>query len=237
MSNEIKKTASYHYFQFPLCLLMNLFINPAKWYDIIIDYAILRNAEKQPSKLTDVCRQLIYDFFRSKKSVDTRLIILLNKYEESGEFSETEDCAFDSDGGFDPLDGIVDLESIFRKDEDFRELSIYHYKLYCAKETLNIQIHNYESLKNNYEIAWKEIQRHEEKFGKDIIVNIKTEMFLDFKNKKDKNENELLCAYIAISSIIGMKNFQSTNKSVITMRMLGAKSNEVLKLFLKEYEN
>ncbi|PCH67848.1 MAG: hypothetical protein COC01_04960 [Bacteroidetes bacterium] len=160
----------YRYFQFPLCLLQNVIINPKnvfsepqKGFNLIIDYSIVDLAKKK-----------------------------------------------------------------------YADISGLHSQIHYAAEFLNVNIGSIDDMIEQYEQAETLIRAHEGKYGTDPYLGIGTSLLFEFRDKQNHNETELLCALIAIRSLIGQRKFTGTYKSVILMRMIGAKSKKALKKCLQQ---
>ena len=228
---------NYHsYFQFPLCLLKGVFENAETGLNLIISYSIVNLAKKLSYSQNDVARQLMYDCYRNESKLHNSLRTIIAKYIKKGELTYDLDYnGFSGTGNefeFEPSG--EELRSIFAKDKEFYQLAILHYQIHCAAKVLNVQLGSIENTMRNYEKANSLVESHESKYGKDPTPGIKTSLLFDIRDKKNYEEMVLICGLIAIRSTVGKRRFTSTTKSVIAMRMIGAKSNVVLQDFLKD---
>jgi len=232
----MKTEKEYRYFQFPLCLLQNILTDTENGIDIIISYSIVNFAKKIKHNEYDVARQLMYDYYRNENNIPNSLRQDLKVYEKKNDFTYNEDYnGFDGTGKFDPADNIEELQKIFSDNKEFEQQAIFHYQIHCAANALNVKMGSIKTTMERYERAKAQIEQHENTYGKEPTPGIKTNLLFEFRDKKNKNENELLCALIAIRSLIGQHSYTATYKSVICMRMIGAKSKKVLEECLSRF--
>jgi hypothetical protein len=217
------------YFQFPLCLLQNILIHPSDGINLIINYSIVNFAKKLNYSLHDVKRQLIYDYYRNHKSLHSSLQKSLRQYVLKGRFTNDEDYnGFDGNGDFNPELNTGELDLLFKENVIFAEEAIFHYQLYCAAQALNVEFGNVNYHIEQYEKAKNQIFLHENKYGKDPTPGLKTQILFEFRDKKNYEEIELLCAVAAIRSLKGKHEIIKTYKNVILMRMIGARTKDIL---------
>jgi hypothetical protein len=218
--------------------LKNVHLNPYEELDTIIGYSIVNFAKKNHDyKMHDVLRQVLYDLYRNENMMQNELRKNLVKYIHNEKFSYDDDYnGFDTSGQFSPDENMAELQKIIETDKELENLMIFHYKLHSARQMLNIKGGNNDTLLSKYEVALKQIQKHESQYGKDPTPGIKTSIIFDFRDHKTNSPDEiqLLCAAIGLRSLIGQKPFTATNKSGILMRMLGAKSKAVLEDYLND---
>jgi len=233
----MKTEEEYKYFQFPLCLLQNILIDAENGINLIISYSIINSAKKMKYSISDVARQLIYDFYRHESELPNSLRRDLKLYVKNNEF--TYDEVYNGFGGtgigFNPIENIEELKKVFSDNKEFEQQAIFHYQIHCAANFLNVKLGYIKSIMERYEKAKAQIEEHETKYGKEPTPGIKTSLLFEFRDKKNKNENELLCALIAIRSLIGQHPYTATYKNVISMRMIGAKSKKALEECLSKF--
>lgn len=233
MKNSSKE--NIRYFQFPLCLVQYILLNPDEGYNTIINYGLVHYAKSRVSVThKDVCRQLMYDFYRAEDKLSAYILRKLKQCIKSGALNYNEDYnGFDVHGGFDPVEETEQLKVIFEEDKEFEQEATFHYQIHKTANFLNVKLGSMDKTLSSYEAAQKLLIDHENRFGKEPQPGIKTTFLFDLRDKKNEKDNELLCAYIAIRSILGKNTLYGTNKSVILMRMIGAKSNDALEEHLK----
>lgn len=234
----MKTESEYRYFQFPLCIVRNILKEPETAFQQIISYSVVSYGIKAVELSEyDVFRQLMYDYYRQQDKIEPALLKTLKSYINEDAIELNEDYnGFTGKGEFDIEVETPGLEEIYSNDSDFKERANLHYQIHCAAKFLNVQIGNIKTTIDRYNEIKKQKAIHENKYGNEPMPGIKTELLWDWETVKKYNEeeNELLCACIAIKSIIGQNDFTATHKSVICMRMIGAKSNKVLNDFLKD---
>lgn len=101
-----------------------------------------------------------------------------------------------------------------------------------ASKLLELEIDNYAEIVEGYKTAANARSMFEQRHGHDAMPTCKAEMLLNFR---DKNPEELylLRAYIGIRSLIGLKNYVSSHKKTVLMRMVGCKTNKALEEFIR----
>lgn len=234
MKNNFMES-EHRYFQFPLCLLQKVLIDPFKGIDQIISYGIVQYSKSVRYDLAGVCRQLLYDFYKKEENLSRSLSKKMYSYAQEEVFSYDEDYkGFDGNGQFNPEENTNELLKIFEYDAEFKKEAIQHYRVQCATLFFGVSIGSMNYTLSSYEDVLKEIKSHEQKFGKQPQPGIKKDLLFEFRDKKSVKETELLCALVAIKSIIGQRNFAPTYKNVILMRMIGAKSKAALQEVLKQ---
>lgn len=227
MSN---KERNDHYIQFPLCLLQETYKDPVEGLNIIFDYGIVHYAKKIRYNIEEVGRQLMYDYYRKQDMIQWQLVNMMEQYIESEDLIIDDNYFGFTNSGtdFEPLEGSGLLE-LFEADQNFKEAAIFHYQIKQATSSLNISISNIEVIIKRYDKGIALQSKFEQLFGSDAMPMVKTSHLFDYlKNPKDL---DLFRAYIAIRSMIGQRNFATTQKPAILGRMVGCKSVEAFKYF------
>jgi len=224
----------YRYIQFPLCLLKETYPDPVRGLELMIAYGIVHFAIKQKYKMQEVVRQLFYDYYRNGSRMQHDL------YERFGELEDGKNIIFDDNACFgrgyifDPTD-TNELEYIlkhFEADPQFKEMAVLNYQLHQATEFLSAEPQSFDCLIADFNEAEANEKAFKIKYGNDAMPMCKLSQLYSFRD--NPSDIALIRAYIACRSIIGRKACARTTKSVIVMRMLGAKSKVVLKDFLDE---
>lgn len=211
------------YFNFPLNFISNL---DKLRYNEIIDWSIINYSHRIKPDDIDVAKQIAYLYYRHYDDLHPEIAsdIDFDEYEHYN--------GFDFEGNF-----VAERESewmleAMKSDSDFKELCTGQVQYKRAKEILNIVGESYSITLNRYfrlESVRNEFERY---YGKDVWTSVKTDYLLDAREGKlPENLFRLSCA---AKSIIGKRNFTKTYKSVIVMRMMGAKSNNVLHEMLED---
>jgi len=223
----------YRYIQFPLCLLKETYTDPVKGIDLILAYGIVNFALKQKFNMHDVVRQLFYDYYRNSETMELWLYRRIQALED-GEMIILDEAGRFVEGKFifaEPEDIEYVIEQI-KSDPEIKEAMILHYQLHQAMNFLNIELWPFDVIIKLYAEA-KTIQADfEHKYGPDAMPTCKLSQLIDFKSKP--KDIDLLRAYIACRSIIGLKSFATTHKNSIVRRMIGAKTEEALQDLLDE---
>jgi len=212
------------YMQIPLCILQELTKDPKKAFELMLSYGVAYYAKNIKYSMQDVTRQVMYDFYRNQNILHQDLISYI-----VDNVAIDEDYSGFNGSDFNPETEMQELEEAFKTDTELRELAVKHYQMNQAVGFYNLnkidrseRIKYVESLKN----------KHESLYGKQPMPSVNTAMLFSFR---DNPQNiELFMAYVAIKSLIGQHNFTATNREVIVMRMIGAKSKEALELALKD---
>lgn len=236
-----RKEKDYAYVQFPLCLLKETYSNIEKGLHMMINYGIVNYAMKIKYNLFDVAKQLHYDYTRNREYLQDYII---DKLSECPDYLVDESQpGFDGVKGFKPDDDLAinPLLDLFKSDETLNESAILNYQIHIAisKDHLNLVKLSYAIIIDNYNKALSK-QRYFESgykfpFGQDAMPYCKIDMIFDFiKNPKDI---DLLRAYIGINSMIGRRNFISTNKPAILSRMTGCKSKAIFEYYTTDKYN
>jgi hypothetical protein len=231
------KPKNERYIQFPLYLIRNIFNNKEKTIGQIITYGIYRYSCSFKYATNNVAQQIIYDYYKGNLSTNLRRKI---DFINSDVIGKNEDYnGFTGMGEFSPDDEIIELMECFNNDEDLYFMAIEHYQIHLAYESLNIK-----GNKNDCLLKGKEIEKLIPKGEPMPMINLS--LLFDFRDK-EKSEFEItqLCAFIAIKSILGIKNTVKTNKNHIVSRLLGYASvkhlpsemNEVVKALYIKYSH
>jgi hypothetical protein len=225
------------YFQFPLCLLQSVLKDKEEGVNLIISYSIVNRAFKTNYAIKDVSRQLMYDYYRNPDSLKKSLKYGLNKYVKEGILTLDEDYNGFNGSSFDPKENMQELGAIYNQDNSFKQDAIFHYQLHCAAKLHNVKLGSAETTLSRYYTAKEHIESHEATFGADPMPGIVTRFIFDVRDKKNYDEIIALCALTAIRSVIGPYNYAATHKSVIAMRMIGAKNKKALEAILNNPAN
>lgn len=212
------------YFQFPLCLLMETYKDRQKGLNLISSYGIIHFARSLKWDITSVSRQVVYDYYRNIDELPRNVRITIEEAEENENFTFNDDYkCFDVNGNFDDDLNVPEVLKILEDNPDIKEEAIEHYQIHQAADFLNIKIGSLKNTLKQYSEA-KGIQASfEQRFGADAMASIKPSLLFSFRDDPKQNI-DILRAYIGIISMIGYRNFISTNKPAILSRMIGCKS-------------
>jgi hypothetical protein len=220
----------FKYVQFPNCLLMQTYDDIEKGLRMIIDYGIVHYAKKQSYNLHDVARQVCYDYYRNRDLLQYSVINTIRVAENHDQFSEVDHDGFSWDS-FNPEDNINEILLLFENDSSFKKTCILNYQIHlvCSQDQLNIKLRSYQRTIETYDKAVKIQESFERQFGPDAMPYCKVSMLWQFiDNPKDI---DLFRAYIGIKSMIGRRNFISSNKPAILSRMIGCKNKAAFEFF------
>lgn len=212
------------YMQFPLCLLQELTKDPKRTFELMLSYGVAYYAKSVKYSYQDVCKQVMYDFYRNQDSLPNALVHFINM-----NISIDQDYNGFNGKDFNPETEMQELEEAFSTNAEIRDLSVNHFQMNQAVFFYNLnkidrteRINHVESLKN----------KHEALHGKQPMPSVNKELLFTFR---DNPQNiDFFAAYVAIKSLIGRHNFTATNREIIVMRMVGAKSKEALEYALKD---
>ena len=220
------KIKEYGYVQFPLCLLMETYTNAHDGLTMIEDFAIVKFAKTFNYNINDVACQLMYCYYREKKLMPAKLLYTMENYINEDKLSIDEEYYGFVGGKFDPLEHSSELIGLFETDQDFKKEAILLYQIRLAINTncLNLTIGSMTSLINGYEAGKKIREDFEAQFGSDAMVSVKISQLIEFR--ASGKDLDLFRAFLAIKSLIGMKDFAEGNKPAILSRMIGCKSKE-----------
>jgi len=221
-------TKEYRYFQFPLCLIGGTYKDPVKGLNRIIGYGTMNYALKLKYDLQRVAMQTIYDYGRKPGKLQPYLTeCLANAIDEGTILYEKEYNGFDAKAKFKPdqdlcLDPLLEM---FEKDLKLRDEAILNYRFHLAssKDHLNFEIKTNTTIINYYAEASEIKSDFEQRYGPDAMPCCKSDMVFTFRDEQI-NDIDLFRSYIGISSMIGRRNFISTNKPAILSRMIGCKN-------------
>lgn len=195
----------------------------------IINFGIVNFALKQDFYYEDIARQLLYDFHRGKPLKKAKSLTM--KLLKSGELKM--DCDFEGLPHHDLYDEhIQEVVRVLKLYPDFLKIATLNCQLSNIDKFFNIESPDNDTKLERYENTLKSVDAHEAKFGKDPYPSIDKSLAFDFRD--DIKDSELFAGYIAIRSLIGQHRYTQTTRSIILMRMFGAKSKEVLKMVLKD---
>lgn len=220
----------FKYVQFPNCLLMQTYESIDNGLRMILDYGIVHYAKTQPYELHDVARQVCYDYYRNKNLLQYSVINTIKVAENHDQFSEVDHDGFFWDS-FNPEDNINEILLLFENDSSFKKTCILNYQIHlvCSQDQLNIKLGSYQRTIETYDKALKIQEAFERQFGPDAMPYCKVSMLWEFiDNPKDI---DLFRAYIGIKSMIGRRNFISSNKPAILSRMIGCKTKSAFEYF------
>jgi hypothetical protein len=219
------------YIHFPLCLLQTTYENPVKGLNLILGFGIVNYAKKFDYTITEVGRQLMYAYYRAKHLIQADLYKTMERYIANEQLTIDEDYNGFVGGKFEP-DNLSDLLSLFESNDEFKQGAIIRYQITQAADSLNIKIGNIGNIIINYHEGQTIKNSFEQKFGSDSLASVKPDMLFEFRNSL--NDLDLFRAYIGIKSMIGQRNFISTNKPAILSRMLGCKSKSAFEHYSKD---
>ncbi|WP_158991679.1 hypothetical protein [Mucilaginibacter sp. L196] len=209
-----------------LCLIRKLHINPKEAITAILHNAISNYAIRVVSNGDAVLNCVIYDYYNNNLSPG-----LNNWFEgfiKAKQFNPDKGLRGFNGEAFDPSFERKELAEVALCYPDFEMVCIEYYQFKKAMQALNLA-GDITAIINNAKIINEQILKYEDRFGKDATFMVKIETLLQFNNDdKIIYEFELLAAFVGIKSIIGKKDFCSTTKSFIVMRMVGAKSQVAL---------
>lgn len=228
---EQKNKRDDRYIQFPLCLLQGTYQNSYNTLNIILDYGIVKYSKSFKYDITEVARQLMYAYYRNRNMIQNDLYSMFCGFIDNDLLSTDEDYNGFSGASFYPDDSIQELLKLFESNPEFKEGAIFRYQIAQSANFLNISIGNIDSTIRNYTSGFIIKEQFEKSYGPDCCPGIKPSQLFEFRDSG--KDLDLFRAYIGIKSLIGQNNYVSTHKTVILSRMLGCKSNDSLKAFLK----
>ena len=196
-------------------------------------------AVKLKYNLQDVAKQTAYYFYRKQDVLQNSIVEKINAAIDDG-FSFIPDLdynGFTGKGEFDPDLNVTELLLLFDKDETFKKDCVLNYQLHLCTSSnhLGISIATNDSLIKSYNTALQIQKTFEDKFGPDAMPFCKRSLLFEFiENPKDI---DLFRAYIGISSMIGRRNFISSNKPAILSRMIGCKSKSAFEYYTTDKYN
>ena len=228
----------YGYVQFPLCLLRETYNGDTKQgLRLILRYGIMNYAAKLKFDINEVAKQVAYFYYRKDDMLQTSTRKTIQKAINENQFTPDEDYNGFAGRTFQPDNNIDELLLLFNKDSKFKEDCILSYQLHLATSNnhLGISIASIDSLIDYYKTALRIQSDFEGQFGPDAMPFCKKDMLFDFiENPKDI---DLFRAYIGIKSMIGRRNFISSNKPAILSRMIGCKSKASFEYYTTDKYN
>ena len=218
----------FRFFQFPLLLLKDLHLDYNKAMNDILVFSAVDFSLKQKVKDSDAAKQALYSYYRKKGL--TELIRLVDSYVEEGEITyDDHNIGFTADGkNFNP--DTSEILPLLEEDNELKVMARLNCQLTKIESFFGIKVSDYDQIFERYDRIKSTVFKHEERFGKDPRPTVEVDLFFDLRKEYSPI---LFSAYMAIKSIQGPNNFCATNKNVILMRMLGAKSNEALQAHLE----
>ena len=220
--------SQHRYFQFPLMLLKDLYLDYKKAMDDILVFSVVDFALKQDVDDKDAAKQALYSYYRKKGL--TELIDSVDFYVEKDRLTyDDHNIGFTADGkNFNPVtDEILHL---FEEDFEFKGIARLNCQLSKIESIFGVKGLDYDQAFERHDIIKSTVKKHEEQFGNEPMPTVERNLFFDFR---EEYSPLLFSAYMAIRSIQGQNYFCATTKNVILMRMLGAKSNEALQAHLE----
>jgi hypothetical protein len=234
----------FRYFQFPLCLLLETYKDRVRGLNLMSSYGIVHFAKSQNCNERDAARQLVYDYYRNRDKMPEGLFDALELAEREGRFTWDDDYnGFNSDGQFTAEENTDEVMKIMEAQADFKTGTIQNYQLHQTAEFLHIDIGSIGNTLKRYNEARAIQGAYEARFGPDAMTSVKPSILFDFRDNP-KQDIDLFRAYLGIISMIGYRNFISTNKPAMLSRMIGAKSkaafiqlskNKEVQTVLKKY--
>lgn len=221
-----QKEKEYKYLQFPLCLLMETYKDIGTGLNLILNYGLMYYAMKQKYNLRDVAKQICYDYYRNESDLPGRIVNVINT---SDEFIPDVNYNGFSGAEFNPEDNIEQILSLFEQDQEFKDECILRYRIHTAAAFFNVQV-NSETTLRAYKKALSIKESFEAKFGPDVFPSCKPDMIFQVRDGNHK-DIDFLRAYIGIRSMLGNRNFISSNKPAILSRMIGCKSKAAFEYY------
>lgn len=222
----MEKKENFGYVQFPLCLIMETHKNREHGIDLMLDYGIMHFAQKRSCTDYEAARQIIYDYLRNTDVLQSRLVRTINNNED--DLILEDEFIFRGLEGFNPDDEAINaMIKLMDSDSEFKEGAKLNAKFHevCKNDHLGITISSNDAVLRRYKEAVSLQEKFESQFGPDAMPCCKKGLLFEFRDKP-QNEISLFQAYIAISSMLGQRNFISTNKPAILSRMIGCKSKK-----------
>jgi len=220
------------YIQFPLCTLALFHESPVETLKNIVAYGISYRTKNLHYNDHDVIRQMIYDYYRGvlyseslREELDSDSMLNSDDLSDGRWLFDPEDGAFIPDEG-----DLTDLYRLCGDIPDLRERAVYNYKVTRAIGNRDIDYPDIYT-ENRTNIIRTHQEKQKELFGKQPMPSVNTDIIFWFIENPENIH--LFSAYTAIKSLIGKHDYTATNKDVVVMRMIGAKSNDALSKALK----
>lgn len=216
----------YKYIQFPLCLMQETYKHKTDGLDLMSGYGIVHFALSQKHSREDVARQVVYDYYRNCDQLPGIVRNIIIEAEAEDQFTHDDDYnGFNCDGKFDATDNINELLKIFESQPDARAEAIEFYRVHQAGEFLNVKINSFKHTLDRHRKAKGIQEMFEAEYGPDAMASVKPSLLFKYRDDP-KQDIDLLRAYLGAISMIGYRNFISTNKPAILSRMIGCKSKK-----------
>lgn len=226
------------YINFPLCLLIETYENPDRGWNRILNYGIVAFAKKFKYEIKEVGRQLMYCYYRDKRSIPWKLLQQLEDYIEDGDLEIDEDYNGFGPDGFDPFEAFdCELFDLFEEDQVFKEQAILFYQVRQVLKLGGLQAKNgvIDSIVRLHHEAASFIEDFESKFGADAMVGVKVDLI--FQARDNKVDRDIFRAYVAVKSLLGKKKYVASNKPAILTRMVGCKTVEAFNFYTTNKSN
>ena len=227
--NEDKRNDKY--IQFPLCLMQETYRNRKAGLNLILDFGIVNYGMKLNFDISEVARQLLYNYFRRRELIQDCLYESIVDYYEKGFITIDEDYNGFHGNTFDPGDTTQEVINLFDKDTEFEKNAILNYQINQAAKLLSIKIGNIDRTIERFQKSNNFKDSFELNYGPDCWPSVKPQQIIEFRDSG--SDLDLLRAFIAIKSLIGQKKYIATTRNVILMRMLGCKSKAATDDFVK----
>lgn len=196
--------------------------------NVILYYAVLREAEKIKVSETDALRQIAYMYSRHPD-------YLPNNITENLDNELGEDIQGSVEDSFD-LDAAIDILTEYcQNDSDFRELCVDWYKFYLAftgDTKFGLEF-------NNDKYGWCKYFQRQGFFtvpGNVVPASVPKKMLLDWQHKDSPTNIAIFAMYSAIRSIVGRKEVAATTRDFIYARMFGGKNVADLNKMIEDDE-
>lgn len=195
--------------------------------NVILYYAIGREASKLDVSLYDACRQIAYLFARHRDYLPANILEFLEQTDLGEGIVEIIDYDFDQDTVADEMTTIVS------GNPDFADLCREWYQFY-----LSYRGQSKFSLDYNCD-RFGQFQGYLQYFpiSNDVPTSLPLLMLLEWENKDSVNDVALIAMYSAIRSIIGRKQIAATTRAFIHSRMFGARNGAELAQMTKSDKN
>ncbi len=215
------------YIQFPLCTLALFHENPVETLKNIVAYGITYRNKNLRYSDHDVIRQLIYDNYRGHLYPES-LRDELDSMDYNSEDASDGNWLFDpKDGSFNPDDDrLIGVNEMYYSNSEFKEKAISNYKITMAIGNCDLDLSDIYT-KDRFDVIRNYQKQQEKLFRKQPMPSVNTDIIFWFIENPENIH--LFAACTAIRSLIGRHDYTATNKDVVVMRMIGAKSNDALK--------
>ncbi len=226
----------YRYIQFPLCLMTETYKNREHGLNLIINFGIVHFALSQKYELFSVARHLVYYYYRKDELLPRNIRVAIEEAAREGYFTHDDDHgAFDTNGQFNADENIKEVLLILSNNSDLKAEAIIFYQLHQAEDFFKMTFCAPKVYFDGYYEAQRIKEQFESNFGLDAMASAKPDMLMSFRD--DPNQDlDPLRAYLGIVSMIGRRQFISTNKPAILSRMVGCKSKKAFLEIAKSQE-